>query len=173
MSSVVTILASRAGLRYVTPVTRVPSFTRRVRAASPPSSVYPSSMGCVGPPSGGSCQKWSMTQTESKPACSPATARSATFSNISRSGTPANVKFGIWRPNLVICSVLSRDRAVAEGSGARGGSDGGVGRGLGGELGALGQLGHLRDAAGMVGGVGGDRAGVGCPVVVAGPDQLL
>jgi hypothetical protein len=39
MSSVVTILASSAGLRYVTPVTRVPSFTRRVRAASPPSSV--------------------------------------------------------------------------------------------------------------------------------------
>ncbi len=104
MSSVVTILASRAGLRYVTPVTRVPSFTRRVRAASPPSSVYASSIGCVGPPSGGSCQKWSMTQTESKPACSPATARSATCSNISRSGTSANVKFGIWRPNLVIAA---------------------------------------------------------------------
>ena len=55
-SSVVTILASRAGLRYVTPVTSVPSFTRLVRAASPPNSVYASSMGWVGPPRGGSCQ---------------------------------------------------------------------------------------------------------------------
>ena len=37
MSSVVTILASRAGLRYVTPVTIVPRRTRLVRAASAPS----------------------------------------------------------------------------------------------------------------------------------------
>ena len=53
-SSVVTIFASMAGFRYVLPETSVASRTRRVRAASAPSSVYASSMGWSGEPSAGS-----------------------------------------------------------------------------------------------------------------------
>jgi len=56
-SSVVMILARMPGLRYVTPVTSVPSCTRRVRAASAPSRVYASSIGWSGPPRGGSWKK--------------------------------------------------------------------------------------------------------------------
>ena len=50
MSSVVTIFASRAGLRYTTLVTSVPSVIREVRAATAPSSVYGSSIGSSGRP---------------------------------------------------------------------------------------------------------------------------
>ena len=53
-SSVLTILARMAGLRYVTPVTSVPSMTRSVRAAMAASSVYASNISLVGGPSNGS-----------------------------------------------------------------------------------------------------------------------
>jgi hypothetical protein len=49
-SSVVTIFASNAGLRYVTPVTSVPSLTFDVCAASADSVVYASSIGSVSGP---------------------------------------------------------------------------------------------------------------------------
>lgn len=49
-SRVVTILASIAGLRYVTPVTSTPSLAVDVRAARPPSRVYASNIGSVGGP---------------------------------------------------------------------------------------------------------------------------
>jgi hypothetical protein len=45
MSSVVTVFARNAGFRYVTPVTIAPSLMRDVRAATPESNVYASSMG--------------------------------------------------------------------------------------------------------------------------------
>ena len=45
MSSVVTVLASIAGLRYVTPVTSVPSRTRLVSRARAASDDQPSSIG--------------------------------------------------------------------------------------------------------------------------------
>jgi hypothetical protein len=50
MSSVVTTFARNAGFLYVTPVTIAPSWIRGVRAATPPSSVYASSMGSVSGP---------------------------------------------------------------------------------------------------------------------------
>ena len=53
-SSDVTIFARIAGLRYVTPVTSVPSLTRDVRAASAASNVYPSNIAFSGGPSSGS-----------------------------------------------------------------------------------------------------------------------
>ena len=49
-SSEVTILARIAGLRYVTPVTSVPSFAVVVRAASAPRSVYASNISSSGGP---------------------------------------------------------------------------------------------------------------------------
>ena len=73
-SSVVTILASSAGLRYVTPVTSVPSCTRSVRprarraACTPRGSVRPDRRA-------GSCQKWSITHTDANPLSSAATPR--------------------------------------------------------------------------------------------------
>ena len=106
-SSVVTILASNAGFRYVTPVTSVPSCTRSVRAASAPSSVYASRIGSSGPPSAGSCQKWSITHTDSNPPCSAASASATVWSNISASVSPACRKPGIWNPKVVMRSTLS------------------------------------------------------------------
>jgi hypothetical protein len=49
-SSVVTCLASSAGLRYVTPVTSVASLMRDVLAAIAPSVVYASSIALVSGP---------------------------------------------------------------------------------------------------------------------------
>ena len=49
-SSAVTAFASSAGLRYVTPVTRVPRRAVCVRAASAPSSVYASNISSSGGP---------------------------------------------------------------------------------------------------------------------------
>ncbi|SHS74546.1 Uncharacterised protein [Mycobacteroides abscessus subsp. abscessus] len=53
-SSVVTALASRAGLRYVLPVTSVESWMVLVALARAPSAVYASSMGWSGVPIMGS-----------------------------------------------------------------------------------------------------------------------
>ena len=54
-------------------------------------------MGCVGPPSGGSWKKWSITHTESKPASSAAVAMATTPSKSAPRESPT-MKFGIWSP---------------------------------------------------------------------------
>src|SRR5829696_6377650 len=53
-----------------------------------------------GGPIMGSCQKWSITKTASKPLSSAATATSATRSNWSSGATPSYVKRGICRDAL-------------------------------------------------------------------------
>lgn len=52
-----------------------------VRAARPPRSVYASNMGSSTAPMPGIWKRWSMTQTESKPADSAVVAMDTTFSN--------------------------------------------------------------------------------------------
>ncbi len=69
-------------------MTSVPNCTLWVRAASAPSSVYASSIGWSGPPSGGSWKKWSITYTESNPDSSDEVARPAMWSNKSPGSTP-------------------------------------------------------------------------------------
>ena len=101
-SSAVTAFASCAGLRYVTPVTSVPSRTVLVRAASAPSSVYESNISRRCGPMSGSWKKWSITKTVSKPAASPVVAIVATVSNNRLGSTSGYVKLGICNPMRVM-----------------------------------------------------------------------
>src|SRR5680860_932131 len=80
-------------------------------------------MGWSGPPSGGSCQKWSITHTDSKPDSSAPTARPATCSNISSSATPEKVKLGSCKPNVAMETSRSlADRSARYSRGMRAGS---------------------------------------------------
>jgi len=81
-------------------VTIAPSLIRWVRAATPASSVYASSVGSVSGPTFGIWWSWSMTQNESNPASSAAMAVSAIRSNIRSFETSLKVKLGIWSPKL-------------------------------------------------------------------------
>ena len=73
-SSVVVIFACSAGLRYVTPPTSRPRFSRSVRAASAARVVLPSSIQFVGGPTPGIWCRWSITNSESKPDASAVSA---------------------------------------------------------------------------------------------------
>jgi hypothetical protein len=76
-SSVVTILASSPGCRYITPVTISPSVIFSVLAATYPSVVYPSSIGSSTSAVPSIWKKWSITVNEETPACSTIRAVSA------------------------------------------------------------------------------------------------
>ena len=83
---VATILARWAGLRSVTPVTRVPSRMVLVRAASHASVVQLSGRSSHGRPTWGICTMWSITHRLVKPTASAIDATSATRS--AQSGPP-------------------------------------------------------------------------------------
>ena len=91
-SSVVHILASSAGLRYVTPPTSRPRLALLVRAAIPASAMLPSSMLSSCGPIGGIWCRWSMTETEPKPLSSAVFAISARCSKRRSGGTSGIVE---------------------------------------------------------------------------------
>ena len=90
-SSVVTIFASSAGLRYVTPVTSVLSWTDFVSRASAASTDQPSIIGSSCCPTPGIWFRWSITVTTPKPAASAAFACSTMASNTSAGGRSGKV----------------------------------------------------------------------------------
>ncbi len=106
-----TILPRWATLRYVIPLTNAPRRTRPVTAAMCANVVALSSIGSHGRPIDGICRKWSMTQSESKPAASAAFAKLRTRGP-SSSEPPGHTKLGI-------CSPKRNAGRLADGSGAR------------------------------------------------------
>ena len=119
-SRVATVLARWAMLRYVTPVTRVPSRAVSVRPARKARVVQLSSMSSQCGPTGGICRKWSITQMLVKPASSAVTASSDSRSRVS-AGPPGNMKRGICRPNSRGMGA-SCWRAAAAGAATRSGA---------------------------------------------------
>ena len=105
-----------ATLRYVMPVTIVPSRTRSVAAARKPSVVQLSSMSSQACPIPGICRKWSMTHRLSKPASSAAAAISRRRRAIS-AGPPGHVKRGSCRPKRIVVRSPSAPRSAASAAG--------------------------------------------------------
>ena len=161
-SSVVTILASSAGLRYVTPVTSVPSCTRSVRAASAPSSVYASRIGSSGPPSGGQLPEvvHHPDRLEAASLGRLRRARRRVVEHLVVGYAPERevreLEAERGHRSVLAAAVIAASAAVLVAS-----------------LAPFGQLGHLRDAAGVLGEVARRRPRVRCPVLVAEPEHLF
>ena len=86
-SRVVAVLAIKAGLRYVTPLTRVLSRTAFVSRARAASTDQPSSMGSSWRPMPGIWLRWSITVTRLNPAASAARAWATILSKMPSLGT--------------------------------------------------------------------------------------
>ena len=106
-STVAAILASSAGWRNGSQVTRWPMRIVVVRAASAAASVQPSNVSCSG---AAGAARWSISQTESKPAASAASVRSRMTSKLIRS-------WGRNSPNhgRAHGASLTRGRAAVDG----------------------------------------------------------